>query len=73
MGNEMNKKCKAQGCNQWVSHGNEADFCSAHQGKIDPISALYIDKTPEQQEADERIVEFFSYLLRKKTLEELMG
>ncbi len=39
--------------------------------KIDPISALYVDKTPEDLKADERIVEFFVYLLDERTLEEL--
>ena len=73
MGKNTNKKCKAPGCNKWVPCGGNSDYCADHQGKLDPITALYVDKTPEQLEADERVIEFFSYLLRNKTLEELMG
>ncbi len=40
--------------------------------KTDPISALYVDKTPEELEADERIVEFFVYILERKSLQELL-
>ena len=73
MGKKINKKCKAPGCNQWVACGGGSDFCPDHQGKLDPISALYVDKSPAELEADERIIEFFSYLLHNKTVEELMG
>ena len=73
MGKNEMKKCNTPGCGKWVVDGNHSGYCPEHQGKLDPISALYVDKTPEQLEADERTIEFFSYLLRNKTFEELMG
>jgi len=39
---------------------------------LDPVSCLYIDKTPEQVAADNRLVEFFHWLLDKRTVEELL-
>lgn len=67
------KKCKAPGCSKWVVHGAGSEYCPEHQQKIDPISALYVDKTPEEQKADERLIEFFSYLLHNKSPEELLN
>ncbi|MCL4309856.1 MAG: hypothetical protein ACYCXE_06895 [Thermoleophilia bacterium] len=49
------------------------DYCEEHRHKLDPISALYIDKTPEELEADEHVIEFFSYLLTNKSPEELLS
>ncbi len=65
-------KCKAAGCSKWVSQGLDSEFCDEHRSQLDPISALYVDKTPEQLEADERIIQFFCYLLQNKSLQELM-
>lgn len=66
------KKCKVSGCGNWtVRHG--VDYCEEHRHKLDPISALYIDKTPEELEADEHVIEFFSYLLTNKSPEELLS
>ncbi|MFA6000732.1 MAG: hypothetical protein WC828_01270 [Thermoleophilia bacterium] len=71
MGNE-NNKCKAQGCSKWVVHGHDSGFCSDHECKPDPLSALYVDKSPEQASFDDKVVEFFSYLLKNRNLEELL-
>lgn len=70
MGKKMDK-CKAPGCGKWVLNENETGFCSEHQCRIDPVSALYVDKTPQQLEEDESIVEFFAWLLQHRTVEEL--
>ncbi len=67
------KKCKISGCGKWVTDGPDSEYCPEHQKKIDPVSALYIDKSPEEQQADERVIEFFSYLLWNRSLEELLS
>ncbi len=72
MNKKMNK-CKAPGCSKWVVRDNEAGYCLDHQGRLDPLSSLYVDKTPEQQEADSKVIEFFSYLLQNRTVEELLS
>ena len=72
MGNKL-KKCKAPGCSKWVAHANMPGYCQEHLKKIDPLSLLYLEKTTDEREADERIVEFFSYLLNNRSLEELFG
>lgn len=64
-------KCKAPGCSKWVLH-EEAGYCTEHACKLDPISALYVDKTPEEMDFDEKICRFFSYLLHNRSLEELL-
>ena len=71
MSNEINN-CKVPGCSKRVLHGHDSGFCTDHESKIDPLSALYVDKTPEQASYDEKIVEFFSFLLKNKSLEELL-
>ncbi|MBE0429984.1 MAG: hypothetical protein IBX61_08980 [Thermoleophilia bacterium] len=71
MGKKINK-CKAPGCGKWVLHQNSEEFCPDHY-RPDPISALYVDKTPEQAAEDERICEFFSYLLHNRSTEELLS
>jgi hypothetical protein len=43
-----------------------------HKTKVDPLQALYIEKTPEQKDADEKLVLFFRYLLKTYTLEDLL-
>lgn len=40
--------------------------------KPDPVSALYIDKSPEQLEADERLIKFFIWLLNHRAPDELL-
>lgn len=40
---------------------------------VNPLTALYIDKTPEEKANDEKTIEFFRYLLDKFTLEELLA
>lgn len=72
MGNKL-KKCKTPGCSKWVPHNKEPGFCQEHLKKVDPVSLLYVDKTPEEREADEKIVGFFSYLLNSRSPEELLG
>jgi len=72
MGKKMDR-CKAPGCGKWVLHENASGFCSEHQCTVDPISALYVDKTPEQIEADQSVVEFFAWLLQNRTVEELFN
>ena len=71
MGKKINK-CKAPGCSKWVLHEQSDEFCSDHC-KPDPVSALYVDKTPEQIAEDEKICEFFSYLLHNRSTEELLS
>lgn len=72
MGNRM-KKCKSPGCGKWVVHNNDLGYCPDHQKKADPLSMLYVARTPEQVRADERAIEFFSYLLNHRSLEELLS
>ncbi|MCL4473350.1 MAG: hypothetical protein M1455_05325 [Actinobacteria bacterium] len=72
MGKKM-EKCKAPGCSKWVLGENDSGFCSEHQYRIDPISALYVDKTPEQVADDDRAVEFFAWLLQHRNVEELFN
>ena len=71
--NKNVKKCKAEGCSQWVAEGHDSDFCARHQSRIDPISALYVDKSPEELEADERAIQYFAYLLHHRTTKELLS
>lgn len=71
MGKKIHK-CKAPGCGKWVVQEADSGFCNDHQSKLDPLSALYIDKTPEELESDSRKVNFFAYLLHNRTLEELL-
>lgn len=71
MGKKVNK-CKAPGCAKWVVHEEDSGYCSEHQCKLDPISALYVDKTPAQMDADEKVCEFFLWLLNNCTPEELL-
>ena len=71
MGNEIDK-CKAPGCGKWIVHGNDSGYCADHECKLDPLSALYVDKSPEQLESDCKTVAFFAYLLHSRTLEELL-
>ncbi len=71
MGKKMNK-CKAPGCSKWVVRDSEVGYCLDHQAKLDPLSSLYVVKSPNQVEADARVVEFFSYLLQHRTLDELL-
>lgn len=71
MGKKMNK-CKAPGCSKWILHDQDVEFCAEHH-KPDLISALYVDKTPEQVAADEHVCDFFSYLLQHCTLEEMLS
>ena len=70
MGKKMDR-CKSPGCGKWVVDENDSGFCADHRHKIDPVSALYVDKSPEQVEADARVVEFFAWLLQHRTPEEL--
>jgi len=72
MGKKMDK-CKAPGCGKWVLHENDSGFCLDHQHRVDPVSALYVDKSPQQIEEDERIVAFFAWLLHNRTFEELFS
>lgn len=72
MGKKIHK-CKAPGCGKWVVQEAESDFCIDHQCALDPLSALYVDKSPEELEADTRAVNFFSYLLQNRTVEELLS
>jgi hypothetical protein len=65
-------KCKAPGCGKWVVQETESNFCNDHLRKVDPLSALYVDKSAEEIESDQRTVNFFSYLLQNHTLEELL-
>ena len=59
MDNKMGKKmdkCKAPGCSKWVMDESDSGILFGSSGcKLDPVSALYVDKTPEQLEADERL------------------
>jgi hypothetical protein len=71
MGKKIHK-CRAQGCAKWVVQEAESVFCTDHQGKRDPLSALYVDKTVEEMETDRKTVNFFSYLLQNRTIEELL-
>jgi hypothetical protein len=71
MGKKMNK-CKAPGCSKWVVRDNEAGYCLDHQKKLDPLSSLYVDKSPEQEETDRKIVDYFVYLLHNRSLEEML-
>jgi len=71
MGKKMNK-CKAPGCGKWVVHEGEAGYCLDHQGKLDPISSLYVEKSPQQQDHDRKILEYFSYLLKNRSLDEML-
>ena len=41
------------------------------QKTIDPLMSLYVDKSPEQKEADERLINFFRYLLNNRSVQEL--
>lgn len=66
------EKCKAPGCSKWVVHEEDSGYCSEHQCKLDPISALYIDKTPEQMDYDDKVCQYFSWLLNNLSPEELM-
>ncbi|MBK5226166.1 MAG: hypothetical protein JJD96_06305 [Thermoleophilia bacterium] len=52
---------------------SDTGFCADHRCRLDPVSALYVDKTPQQLKADEQTVEFFAWLLQKHTVEELLG
>ena len=70
MSNKL-KKCKAPGCSKWVVHGSKPGYCQEHLKKIDPLSLLYLDKTSEEREADDRMIGFFSYLLNNRSFEEL--
>lgn len=70
MGNKL-KKCKSPGCSKWVVHGNKPGYCQEHLKKIDPLSLLYLDKSHEECEADERTIRFFLYLLNNRSFEEL--
>ena len=72
MGKKMDK-CKAPGCSKWAMAESDSGFCPDHRCKMDPVSALYVDKTPEQLEADRHAVEFFSWLLENRTLEDLLN
>lgn len=67
-------KCKAPGCGKWVLHDDKG-YCTEHEEvcQLDPISALYVDKTPEEMELDEKVCGFFSYLLHNRSLEELLN
>ncbi len=71
MGKKMNK-CKAPGCSKWVVHEGGREYCHDHQRKLDPISSLYVDKSPRQQDYDQKVVEFFSYLLKNRNLDEML-
>lgn len=71
MSQKMNK-CKAPGCSKWVVRDSEIGYCLDHQARIDPLSSLYVVKSRHQIEADTRVVQFFSYLLQNRTLEELL-
>ncbi|MHB8159763.1 MAG: hypothetical protein ACYDGS_04610 [Thermoleophilia bacterium] len=72
MGKKM-EKCKAPGCNKWATDQRDTGFCADHRCRLDPVSALYVDKTPEQLKADEQTVEFFTWLLENRTVQELLG
>lgn len=72
MGKKM-EKCRAPGCAKWVMDESDLGFCSDHQCKLDPVSALYVDKTPQQMDVDERFAEFFAWLLQNRTVEELLN
>ncbi len=71
MGKKM-YKCKAPGCSKWVVHEGEVGYCLDHQRKLDPISSLYVEKSPRQQDYDNKVVEFFSYLLKNRNLDEML-
>ena len=51
---------------------SDTGFCADHRWRLNPVSALYVDKTPEQLKADEQTVEFFAWLLQNRTVEELL-
>jgi hypothetical protein len=70
---DKQEKCKAPGCRKVTSGNIDSEYCSDHQCKLDPISALYVDKTPEQMQADENICRFFSYLLHNRTPQDLLS
>jgi len=65
-------KCKAPGCAKWVKNESTVGFCSDHGCKLDPVSALYIDRTPRQIAYDERVADFFTWLLHNRSIEELL-
>lgn len=71
MGKKMDK-CRAPGCAKWVMDDGDLGFCSDHRCKLDPVSALYVDKSPRQMDADDRVAEFFAWLLQNRTVEELL-
>jgi hypothetical protein len=70
---EKQEKCKAPGCRKAAAGSTDSDYCSDHQCKLDPISALYVDKSQEQIQADENLCRFFSYLLHNRKFEELLS
>ena len=71
MGKKMDK-CRAPGCAKWVMDESDLGFCSDHRCKLDPVSALYVDKSQQQMDADERVAEFFAWLLENRSVEELL-
>lgn len=71
MGKKIHK-CKSPGCGKWVVQDTESDYCIDHNCSLDPLSALYVDKTPEEAEYDRSIVNFFAYLLQNRTVEDLL-
>ena len=71
MGKKMDK-CKAPGCSKLAMDESDRGFCAEHRCRLDPVSALYVDKTPEQLKADEQTAEFFAWLLQNRTVEELL-